>query len=101
MCAATARVFSMSVEVSNTKGAGERKKKKKNSCCKRKVAELCDQQSGLFSKCWRAFTEFSKLPFVREVGVHRKKILEYIMEYEDTHKSVKTEGCSGLKRACN
>lgn len=47
---------------------------KKNSLLQKRgsVAELSDQQSGLFSKCWRVLTEFSKLPFGREVSVHRK-----------------------------
>lgn len=74
------QVFSMSVEISNREepvgihSKGNHKKKKKSSLLQKRgsVAELSDQQSGLFSKCWRVLTEFSKLPFGREASVHRK-----------------------------
>lgn len=45
-------------------------------------AEWSDQKSGLFSKCWRVFSEVNKLPSVREVTGN---------QLEDTQKSIRKE----------
>lgn len=102
-------VFSHSTRVINecrnikqmTLASTQRKKKKRCYKEKKNVAKLCDQKSGLYSKCWRVFTEFSKLPFVREVGVHRKTRFPHRVHDRTRHESINREGCSGLKRAYN
>lgn len=74
MCSATALAFSVSAEISNREDGGFHSKENRNvAAAKTFAAELSDQRSGRFSKYWRVLTEFSKLPFVRDAGVHRKQ----------------------------
>lgn len=71
MCAATVLDERTSIK---QRGRWRSYKRKTVAATEKKVLsqELSDQQSGLFSKCWRGFNEFSKLLCVREVRVHRK-----------------------------
>lgn len=78
-CTATALVFSVSVRKSQqNRMAALVPKKEKNRGV---VAELCEQQSRLFSKYWRVLTEFSNaappLPYPTEEPAFTEKFSSY------------------------